>query len=143
MSEIKKSTAIRKKKGGASRLPVCILTATIASIISLILLLSLAGGIISSAGLPLFTLIPVSTTVAALAAFIGAAVLGWMYGEKGLLCGACEGLILYLLLILVSVFSGTNEFGQLAFLKLAALICGGTIGGYIGLSQKEKMRHRH
>lgn len=143
MSEIKKSAVSRKKKSDVNRLPICILSATITGIVSLILLLSLLGGIVSAVSLPLFTLIPISTVAAALSAFIAAAVLGWMYGEKGLLCGACEGLLLYLLLILASVFSGTHEFGQLAFLKLAALLCGGTLGGYVGLSQKEKMRRRH
>ncbi|MDO5603217.1 MAG: TIGR04086 family membrane protein, partial [Oscillospiraceae bacterium] len=138
-----KSAAARKKKSGISRLPACILAATVAGVVFMILFLSIAGAIVAAVSLPLFTLIPISTVAAALAAFAGGCVLGWTYGEKGLLCGACEGLILFLLLILASVFSGTHEFGQLAFLKLAALLCGGTIGGYIGLAQKEKIRRRH
>lgn len=77
-----------------------------------------------------------SVIAAVLGAFVGGLVAGRMSGKQGWLVGAVCGLAVWLILLVTGIVLHRGADIGFLFIKLAALLSGGMIGGMVGVNRK-------
>ena len=74
-----------------------------------------------------------SAGLLAAGAFLGGFVSAKLNRAAGLIAGAAAGAAMLALIVLVSAFMGNSGFTALFFIKAAALLIGGALGGVISI----------
>lgn len=88
--------------------------------------------------LPLHLMAPLAAGAACLAVMPSALLLAWLRGQNGMLSGLLFALGCFLLLWLIAILQGQVPLTKLAVLKALAMLCAGAMGGYLGISLREK-----
>ena len=86
-----------------------------------------------------------ANSLATAAVGLGSLYSGWVAAfckrERGLLCGLIQGLLYAALLVVLSIPSGTIAESPL-LMRLAIVVLCGSIGGFWGMSSRERKHHR-
>jgi putative membrane protein (TIGR04086 family) len=108
--------------------------------IILLVLLSITSVIMTSTGILNNTVLEILLTlISGLSSFAAGFVCSKIIKIRGLYNGLLCGFIFFLILFCAGMTILDGDFSIFTFLKLAACLIGGAIGGIIGLNKKEKL----
>ncbi len=108
--------------------------------VACILLFVLTAFALTKAGyIPDGIISTVTTVLSAVSCFIGGFISGRIIKKTGIAVGAATGFLLFFIQLSVSLISGEFSPTVLIFIKAAAMILSGTIGGIFGVNKKEKI----
>lgn len=118
-----------------------ILIGTVASLITILILLSASAGILTmlptipKGALPYLMLI-----VCAVGALIGGYITAAIAGAKGLIMGFLCGICSFLCLLIIGLLTVNSDIGTVTFIRLGVMTLFGMLGGIKGVNRKEKLR---
>jgi putative membrane protein (TIGR04086 family) len=112
----------------------------IGSVIFSLLLLGLCAFIMSAVSIPFQLHQTIATVSVVLALFFSALIIGKRRKQNGLILGFISGFIVFLLLLILTLFLGSREFTIQTVVKLIALLCAGGLGGMVGVQNSQKTR---
>ena len=103
-----------------------------------VVLLLLAATVMASCQLPQSVIAPLAVVILAISTMLGGFTASRITRERGLLYGAGCGLLLFLITALAGLGVDGTVQGTMLFLKLAASLGCGAIGGIIGVNIKRR-----
>lgn len=113
----------------------------VCELITCILLFLITAFLLTKAGyIPDGIISTVTIALSAVSCFIGGFISGRIIRRSGILIGCATGFILFFIQLITSLIVGELSPSVLIFIKAAALILSGAIGGIFGVNKKEKFR---
>lgn len=127
----------------AKRKVISVIVGTLSGIaVSLLCVLIFSFIVVKSESVNYAILAPFGIAAACVGAFFGGLICAKMSGSMGMLIGSVNGLVMFLLFLLVSTIMG--ELPELvSLLRLALMMLSGAIGGVVGVNRKRKRRRRN
>ena len=132
---------IKARKAAAGKplpVPVHFAVGWAAGALVLAAMLLLSAWLVSAMGLPLGAL----EILMLLSAAIGSLAAGWVtarrYGQKGLLCGAAAGGLLFIAQLLAAMALGSRLPGLSDCMKAAVFLTAAMIGGILGVQKADR-----
>lgn len=109
-------------------------------VIVCILLLMLMAAAVQSVDVPRRATTPLAVAAGAAGAFAAGLTAAAITGRRGLPVGAVCGLTLFLLILIAGFVRYSGVGSGYAFIKLAALLVSGSVGGALGMNLRKKRR---
>lgn len=107
-------------------------------VLSCVVLLLLAATVMASCQLPQSVIAPLAVVILAISTLLSGFTASRITRERGLLYGVGCGLLLFLITALAGLGVDGTVQGTMLFLKLAASLGCGAIGGIIGVNIKRR-----
>lgn len=98
------------------------------------LIIIIIAAILAIGDIPAMLISPITVLALALGGFSGGFLSAKFSEEKGLLYGSISGLIFFIIILLINVFSGKPSFGTGMIIKFAMIIMASSFGGIIGVN---------
>lgn len=130
MSTRKEQTSI------AARIIRPIVGGFVVGVVLCLVLLLIAATVMATFQVPQAAVTPIAIAILAVAAFGGGFTASCIARERGLLYGACCGLLLFLVVLVAGLGIEQAASGALPALKLALALGCGAIGGIVGVNRK-------
>jgi len=109
-------------------------------VLFIILILVLMAAYMTFRDVPHAMIEPLAVTAAAVGGIIGGFVASKFLGEKGLVAGLCSGAVIFVSVILYSLFAGSFSFGSSALLKCVTILLAASAGGVAGVNTGKKRK---
>lgn len=115
-----------------------VITGTLCGLLVSIIFMSICAVVLLKGGLPQGDLLDyVLAGFLAAGAFAGGFIAAKLNKGAGLIVGAITGAVMIFLIALVSACKGDVTFSALFFIKLAAAVIGGILGGILAVREKK------
>ena len=101
---------------------------------TLIFILCIGAFMITRIDTPDYVLIPITTIMLTVAAFIDSFLLGKIYKENGLVTGMTVGVLFCCIIIVIALHYNTFAITNLLISKIAAVLLAGILGGITGVN---------
>lgn len=102
--------------------------------LTVLVFFSIAAFIITKTDFSYEILVTLTTSLLALSAFVDSFVVSRIIKENGMFIGLIIGAIIFIFVLLASIFYGQLKLSSMLFTKFAAIMLSGTIGGIVGVN---------